>query len=124
MRGADAPPFPPLVGIKSARPQSVAPVRKLMGIVVLGAVAAGAWYLTAGPGSQAGRVCSKLEAICGESMMPADACREDLDDASDAEVDTLERCVEPADSCLEVTGCLVGSAARDLAKGATRGLLR
>ena len=56
--------------------------------------------------------------------MPAEACREDLEGSSDAELDALQACVEPAESCLEVTGCLVGSAARDLAKGAARGLFR
>jgi hypothetical protein len=100
-------------------------MRKLMGIVVvLGIAAAAVWAFTVGPASQTGRVCSKLETICGEAVMPAEGCRADLDDATDAELDMLEACVEPADSCLEVTGCLVGSAARDLAKGAARGLLR
>jgi hypothetical protein len=99
-------------------------MRKLLGIVVaLGLAAAGVWYFT-GPGSQEGQVCSKLETVCGEAVMPADACREDLEGSSEADLDALQACVEPAESCLEVTGCLVGSAARDLAKGAARGLLR
>ncbi len=99
-------------------------MRKLLGIVVaLGLAAATAWYFT-GPGSQEGQVCAKLETVCGEEVMPAEACREDLEGSSDADLDALQACVEPAESCLEVTGCLVGSAARDLAKGAARGLLR
>ncbi len=98
-------------------------MRTFLGIlVVVGVTAAGAWYFT-GPGSQAGQVCSTLEDLCGEDLMPAAQCREDLAGRPDAELDDIERCVEPADSCLEVTGCLVGSAARDLARGAVRGLL-
>ncbi|MCR9160156.1 MAG: hypothetical protein ACE37F_37470 [Nannocystaceae bacterium] len=99
-------------------------MRKLLGILAaLGLAAAAAWYVT-GPGSQEGQVCSKLEQVCGEAIMPAQACREDLEGSSDADLDALQACVEPAESCLEVTGCLVGSAARDLAKGAARGLLQ
>lgn len=97
---------------------------KVLGIVVaLGLAAAAAWYFT-GPGSQEGKVCARLETICGEAVMPANACRENLEGSSDVDLEALEACVEPAESCLEVTGCLVGSAARDLVKGAARGLLQ
>ncbi len=97
---------------------------KWVGIVVVVGLAAGAGWWFAGPGSQAGRACTKLQTLCGASMMPADACMEDLDEAPQADLDALQACVDPAESCLEVTGCLAGSAARDLAVGALRGLLR
>ena len=91
-------------------------------VVVLGLAAAAGWWFT-GPGSPAGQACAKLETLCGEARLPADACREALEDAPDSELDALEACVQPAESCLEVTGCLAGSAARELAVGALRGVL-
>lgn len=91
-------------------------------VVVLGTAAAAGWWFT-GPGSQAGQACAKLETLCGEATMPAEGCREDLEAASDSELDALDACVQPADSCLEVTGCLAGTAARELAVGALRGVL-
>ncbi len=91
-------------------------------VVVLGLAVAAGWWLT-GPGSRAGQTCAKLESLCGEASMPAEACREELEEANVSDLDALEACVQPADSCLEVTGCLAGSAARELAVGALRGVL-
>ncbi|MGH1346211.1 MAG: hypothetical protein ACRBN8_31890 [Nannocystales bacterium] len=90
-------------------------------VVVLGVSTAAAWWFT-GPGSQAGQACAKLETLCGEASVPAGACREDLADAPQAELDALDTCIQPANSCLEVSGCLAGSAARELAVGALRGV--
>ncbi len=92
-------------------------------MVVLAVAAGAAWYFT-GPGSQRGQVCDRLEALCGPTVMPSDACMEELDSSSDRDLETLSACVEPAESCIEVTGCLAGSVARDLAVGAVRGVLR
>lgn len=91
-------------------------------VVVLGLAGVAGWWFT-GPGSQAGQACAKLETLCGEATMPAEACREGLADASEARIDALKACVQPANSCLEVTGCLAGSAARELGVGALRGVL-
>lgn len=96
---------------------------KWLGIaVVLGAAVGAAWWLS-GPGSQAGQTCRKMEALCGADVLPADACMDALRDAPQPEVDTLTQCAEASDSCLEATGCLAGSAARELATGALRGVL-
>lgn len=92
-------------------------------VVVLGLAAAAGWWFT-GPGSRTGQACTKMQTLCGDALMPSDACMDDLEDATQAQLDTLHACVEPAESCLEVTGCLAGAAGRDLAVGALRGLLR
>lgn len=96
---------------------------KWLGIVAVLGLAAGAGYWVTGPGSAESKTCAKLEALCGAAVLPADACEEDLASVTEHDLDGLVACVEPADSCLEVTGCLTGSVAREFAQGAFRGLV-
>lgn len=96
---------------------------KWIGIVAVLGFAGAAVYGYSGRGSEADRVCAKLETLCGEATLPSEACTDELAEATPVELDRLEACVVPADSCLEVTGCLAGSAARELAQGALRGVL-
>lgn len=96
---------------------------KWLGIaVVLGLSVASAWWFT-GPGSQAGQACRRMETLCGADVLPADACLDELSDAPQSDVETIAHCAESSESCLEATGCLAGSAARELATGTLRGVL-
>lgn len=73
------------------------------------------------PEAKKRQVCDQLQTVCG-SAISEDECASGLEDASEREVEELTQCVAPADSCLEVAGCLVGTSARHLTVGVSRGL--
>ncbi len=94
----------------------------ISGVLLLAAGAA--YWMLWSPSAQRHQVCSQLESLCGADVLPESECAAELETATEAELDELRRCVEPADSCLETVGCVAGSAVRQLATGAARGLLR
>lgn len=67
------------------------------------------------------QVCDQLHETCGAAISE-DECGEVLEGATPSEVEDLANCVEPAESCLEVAGCLAGTGARQLSIGVARGL--
>ena len=70
--------------------------------------------------SPARRTCQRLADLCGEDIDVA-ACVDDFDGATDAELQDVEACVQPADNCVELTMCLAGSVMRDAVDGFWRG---
>ncbi|MCA9692794.1 MAG: hypothetical protein R3A51_09845 [Nannocystaceae bacterium] len=72
--------------------------------------------------SPAARACRAVTQQCGADVITVDECREGLRDATEHELAEVSRCVEPSGSCLEIVGCLSGSALRDLGRGFLRGV--
>ena len=95
--------------------------RALLLFGVLATAGVAAYSLQWSPGAKKRQVCDQLHDLCG-SGISEDDCRDALEDAPEPEVEELARCVEPADACLEVAGCLVGTGARQLTVGLVRGL--
>ncbi len=96
-------------------------MKRLLLVLVIAGAGLAAYWLQWSPHARAKHTCDRIETLCGSI---ADGCTEDLSQATVEEIAEVERCVEPADSCLETVGCLAGSAARELGEGAIRGLAR
>ena len=91
----------------------------ILGVVAVGAgIGVAAATFTPTP---ADRACDALAAACGPDIDLGE-CREDLEGATEAELQDVLSCVEPAENCIEVTACLTGAILRDVAEGLSRGL--
>jgi hypothetical protein len=67
------------------------------------------------------KACEGLHRVCGDRVEVA-ACTTKLDRASPNEIEDLQTCVDPADTCLEAVACFGGAVLRDAGEGFFRGL--
>ncbi len=91
----------------------------VIALFVIGLVGAMLYTTTLSP---AARICRSVEAQCGADTLPAAECREGLEGATARELEELQRCAEPSESCVELMACLGGSVLRDVGRGLLRGL--
>ena len=67
------------------------------------------------------KACEGLHRVCGDRVEVAE-CAKDLEHASPNEIEDLQTCVDPADTCFEAVACFGGAVLRDAGEGFFRGL--
>ena len=83
-------------------------MKKLLGVVVLAAVAFGAWKIYTGHSTR--HACARLGDLCDANLSSSDIdeCVQQVDKLPDAEAKKGIECVNESSSCAEAAGCIMG----------------
>ncbi len=98
-------------------------MKALVGLFVLSSVGYVVWSKFFAPDS---RACNRVADLCGDTMKDKRACLDNIESlrkaAGEEAVAKLESCVLESKSCMEATGCAVGSSVGGVLDQFVRGL--